>query len=384
MSSPRQISTILFDANSLMGQRTGVGHYTAGLIESLAANLPDTQFIGYYYNFLGRKKPPATPAANNITYRPILAFPGPIVNLLRRLRIEVPIEILTGTWSADFILYPNFLSQPSLRRTPSAPIIHDMVYYDHPEYGSNKSVRDLTRFVPKTIARSSFIITVSEESRQRIADVYHIAADTILTTFIPPAAVLRVEDSAALVAKQGITKPYLLFIGTLEPRKNIIGLLEAYTLLPEAIRSTYSLVLAGKIDWKYQETKAKLERLQDDGYDIHYLGYVDDELRAALYQQARLFVMAPHYEGFGMQTLEALQYGTPCAISDIAVLREAGGDMVDYFDKDDHQDIARVITASLSKPAPPADKLQTYVLSLPSWSQVANVVARKIKASLKN
>ncbi len=373
--------TILFDANSLMGQRTGVGNYTAGLIESLAAARPDVAFVGYYYNFLGRKQPPATPIASNISYRPILAFPGPLVNLLRRLQVEVPIELLTGTWSADFILYPNYLSQPSLRQTPNAPVIHDLVYYDHPEYGSNKSVRDLTRFVPKALSRSSFVITVSEDSRRRIADVYNINPAGIITTFIPPKPILTITNPAAVIAQQGITKPYLLFIGTLEPRKNIVGMLEAYTKLPDALRHEYSLVLAGKIDWKYQETKAKLESLQNDGYDIHYLGYVDDDLRAALYQQARLLVMTSHYEGFGMQTLEALQYGIPCAVSDIAILREVGGDMVDYFDQNDTADIAKVVADCLSRTPPPADKLKQYVLSQPSWDDVAQTVLRQIEST---
>src|SRR5688572_18264951 len=76
---------ILFDANPLMGNRTGIGHYTARLIQGLAGEYPERiELVGYYYNFLGRKQPPASPAAPNIRYRPILAFPGPAVNLLRR------------------------------------------------------------------------------------------------------------------------------------------------------------------------------------------------------------------------------------------------------------------------------------------------------------
>jgi glycosyltransferase involved in cell wall biosynthesis len=373
--------TILFDANSLMVQRTGVGYYTAGLIEAMAKQRPDVQFVGYFYNFLGRKQPPQAPKQPNISYRPILAFPGPVVNLLRRFRIEVPLEILTGVGSADFVIYPNFLSQPSLHRTPNAPVIHDLVYHDHPDYGSDKSVRDLTRFVPRSLQRASFVLTVSQDSRQRIHDVYGVADDNIVTTFIPPQPVHTIVNAAEMVAEQGIDKPYLLFLGTLEPRKNIVNLLEAYTRLPAATRQQYSLVLAGKIDWKYQETKQKLESLQAEGYDIHYLGYVDDDMRAALYQRARLFVMASHYEGFGMQTLEALQYGVPCALSDLPVLHEVGGDAVAYFNQEDPDDISAVIQRCLTDKVNSAN-LKQHVASQPDWPQVADLVLARILSTI--
>ncbi len=362
-----------------MAQKTGVGHYTEGLIRSMAAAQPDTRFIGYFYNFFGRKQPPASPRASNISYKPIYHLPGPAVNLLRRFGIEVPIEVLTGV-HADFILYPNFLGQPSLFGTPNAPVIHDLVYYDHPEYGSDKSVRDLTRFVPKTLRRASFVITVSEFTKQRTMDVYHVPSDTFVKTFIPPTPIRLLADERVgeIITEQGITKPYVLFVGTMEPRKNIPNLLEAYTLLPGHLRQSHSLVLAGKIDWKYQETKAKLEGLQAGGYDIHYLGYVDDDTRAALYQGARLFAMAPHYEGFGMQTLEAMQYGVQCAVSDIPVLREVGGEATVYFDQEDPQSIAAVITACLDNPPPDPSLLREYVASQPDWEAVGKLVLTKI------
>jgi glycosyltransferase involved in cell wall biosynthesis len=375
---------ILFDANSLMSSRTGVGHYVARLVEHMAISSHDQiELIGYYYNFLGRKKPPVSPHAANIHYRPILFIPGPLVNLLRRLRIELPIELLTLT-RADFVLYPNFLGHPSLFRTPSAPVIHDLVYLDFPEYGSNKSVRDLTRFVPQALKRASFVITVSGFSKQRIVDAYHVPAEKILTTFIPPKPPLQIskDQQTELLHKQGIDKPYLFFIGTMEPRKNIVALLEAYRLLPDALRNQYSLVLAGKMDWKYQETKEKMEKLQAEGYDIRYLGYVDDQTQAAAYQGARLFVLPSNYEGFGMQILEALDYGVPCAVSDIPVFHEVGGDAVTYFDHDDPAAIAKSIEQCLSTKSDP-QKLREHVTQCPQWPDVSHDVIKAIQQAVK-
>jgi alpha-1,3-rhamnosyl/mannosyltransferase len=375
---------ILFDANPLITQRTGVGHYTARLVENLAAEgKDDIELIGYYYNFFGRKKTPLSPVSNNLRYRPILCIPGPLVNLLRRFGIEIPVELLTLT-RADFVLYPNFLSHPSLFKTPSAPVIHDIAYLDFPQFGSDKAVRDLTRFVPKTLKRAKFVITVSEFSKKRITETYHLPENKVITTFIPPQPplLLQPERRIELLEAQNITKPYIFFIGTMEPRKNIVSLLDAYTLLSEEARHTYSLVLAGKIDWKYQETKAKLESLQASGYDIHYLGYVDDEQQAALYQGASLFVLPSHYEGFGMQILETLSYGVPCAVSDIPVFHEVGGDAVTYFDQNDPTKIASAIDKSLSS-SHDAEMFKTYVQGRPSWSEVSRSVLERIRQACK-
>jgi alpha-1,3-rhamnosyl/mannosyltransferase len=375
---------ILFDANSLMTSRTGVGHYTARLIENIGAENPnDIQLVGYYYNFMGRKKSPSSPRGSNIRYKAILFIPGPVVNMLRRLKIQLPIELLTFT-RADFILYPNYLGHPSLFRTPSAPVIHDLVYLDFPEYGSNKSVRDLTHFVPQSLRRASFIITVSGFSKQRIVDVYHISAEKIMTTFIPPKPPLQLskERRDELLRGQNINKPYLFFVGTMEPRKNIVSLLEAYRLLPEHVRNKYSLVLAGKMDWKYHETKEKMEKLQSEGYDIRYLGYINDETQAALYQSARLFVLPSNYEGFGMQVLESLDYGVPCAVSDIPVFHEVGGKAVTYFNHRDPHAIATAIEQCLATEPEPT-KLRNYVAEGPQWSDVSRSVVDEIQKAIK-
>lgn len=383
MKKPEPI-TVLFDANSLMVQRTGVGYYTAGLIASLAKAEPQSTFVGYYYNFLGRKQPPSNPTAPNIHYRPIYHLPGPLVNLLRRFNIQVPIEILTGI-KADFILYPNFLSQPSLFKTPNAPVIHDLMFFDHPEWGSDKNMRDLNRFIPSTLRRSDFAIAVSQFTRDRLADAYQYPKDHVTVTFIPPVAagLIEPDKAQAILDKHRLDKPYLLFVGTLEPRKNLINLLDAYTLLSKKLQQSHTLVLAGKTDWKFQEIKQKIEELQAQGYDIHYLGYIDNDERATLYQHARLMVLTSHYEGFGMQLLEAMQYGVPGAVSDIPVFREIGGGAgIHYFNHLQPSNIAKVISQCLEQAPPPAKSLRQFVESKPDWPEVASDILKRIRLAI--
>jgi len=343
---------ILFDAHALLGQKTGVGYYTSGLIHALAeAHQNDIELVGYYHNFLYRKKTPDLPIAPNISYRQVAFVPGQIVNLLRRLHVPVPIELLTLT-RADFILYPNFLGLPSLFKTPSATVIHDLTFIDLPEYVSRKNLQDLQRFIPRQIKRSSFLITVSEFGKKRIHEVFKIPLRDILVTPIPPEPTqpLDPQKEQEILAKLGITGKFMLTLGTIEPRKNLQNMLKAYLKLPEEFQRDYAFVSAGKIGWNCEDDMALLLKLQAEGKHIIRVGYVSEEERAVLYHNATLFTWASHYEGFGMPILEAMSYGTPCAISDIPVFKEVAEDAAIYFDQDKPSSIAKSWLRVLSNP----------------------------------
>lgn len=343
---------IIFDASPMLVNRTGIAYYTEQLATSLAEQYPnEIELVGFYYNFLGRKSTKHFPRRKNLRYKGVNFLPGKIVYQLRRWGIEVPVEYLAKT-SGDFILYPNFLSYPSFNRTPSAPVIHDLTYLDLPQYVAHKNRQDLERFVPKAIERSNFVITVSDFTKQRVRTIYNTPKENIVVTPIPPSEprIFTEKKRAGLLKKQGVNKPYILFLGTVEPRKNLIGLMEAYTLLPEEIRREHSLVIAGMVGWNCEAELAKIKDLQERGYDIKQIGYVDEPTRAALYAGARLFVSASSYEGFGMPVLEAMSYGTPVAASNIPVFREVAGDSAIYFDQAEATTIARTLSKLLSDP----------------------------------
>lgn len=368
---------ILFDASPLAnGNKTGVGMYTQRLISALAAsNTEDLELIGYYYNFLGRKKPDL-PAAPNITYKPIKFYPGQLVNLLRRFGVNVPVEVLAKA-RGNVALYPNFIAQPSLFKIPSYAVLHDLSYITHPEFASDKNRKDLERFVPKTVKRCKGIITVSEVSKSLIAQTYGFPPKNILVTPIPPEKMLELSASKSkeLAQKLGITKPYILYLGTLEPRKNLISLLEAYET-SKVLQDHYQLVLAGGTDWKFEEILQKIKTMQAKGLQVLHCGYVSLDERAALYQEASVFVLPSHEEGFGMPILEAMQYSTPVAVSNIPVFHEVAGSAAVYFDQNKPADIADKLQTLLAD-----KKLQSNLLSNASgilkrtdWQKVAKSV----------
>ncbi|HSX16767.1 MAG TPA: glycosyltransferase family 1 protein [Patescibacteria group bacterium] len=386
MTNHRKPIKITFDATAMLVERTGVAYYTERLVTHLAQQYPDDiQLTGFYYNFLGRRDSSHLPRFKNLRYTRASIIPSKIVYQLRRWGIEFPIEILSLTRS-DFILYPNFLSYPSLRGTPSAPVIHDLTYIDLPEYVSAKLRSDLVRFVPKAIKRSAFVVTVSEFSKRGLEHNYHVPANDILVTPIPPPppAPVPAGERYKVLKKYGIDKPYILFVGTIEPRKNIPGLIDAYLRLPKDIRDAHTLVIVGRIGWNCETEVAQLEAAAKNGHDVIHLGYVTDRAKDILYQNAALFVTASQYEGFGMPILEAMSYGTPCAISDIPVFKEIAGDAAAYFDCHDSNDIARTIQYQLTHPDE-AERLglagQAHADSY-SWEKVAASVYEKIKAAL--
>jgi glycosyltransferase involved in cell wall biosynthesis len=344
---------IIFDATPMVVNKTGIAYYTERIVTQLAAQYPDdVELVGFYYNFLGRRDASHLPVLPNLRYTGASFIPSKIVFELRRWGIEIPIELL-ALQRGDFILYANFLSHPSLFRTPSAPVIHDLTYRDLPELVSPKLRRDLVRFVPKAIKRSAFVVTVSKFSKRGIHKAYNVLSGDILVTPIPPPPkqIFSGAKNTRLLREANIHKPFVLFVGTIEPRKNIIGLINAYTQLPKKLRETYSLVLAGRIERFAQAEEAAIKDAQSAGYDVIHLGYVTDETKDCLFQSATIFAHASRYEGFGMPILEAMNYGRPCAISDIPVFKEVGNDAALYFDYKKPAEVTHALEQLLSSAA---------------------------------
>jgi glycosyltransferase involved in cell wall biosynthesis len=365
---------VIFDASPMIVEQTGIAFYTERLAVNLAKNYPEMQLQGFYYNFLGRRDTSHMPRLSNLTYMGASIIPSKIVYQLRRWGIEFPIETLSLT-RADFILYPNILGYPSLFGTPSACVIHDLTYIDLPEYVSAKLRSDLVRFVPKQIKRSKFIITVSAFTKQRIVDYYGVDPKNIVVTPIPPepARAIPAKQCQAMLHDLGVTKPYILFVGTIEPRKNITNLINAFLAMPKLLQQEYQLVIAGRIGWNCEREVARLQEVTGNGSNIIHLGYVTNETKDVLYQSAVLFSSASHYEGFGMPVLEAMNHGIPCALSNIPVFTEVADDAAEYFDQDDPQAIATVLANVLqddAKRAQLSKKALAHVASY-NWERVA-------------
>jgi glycosyltransferase involved in cell wall biosynthesis len=308
-------------------QKSGVGFYTEYLVESLATNYPEQlELIGYYYRSPGKTYRSAV-THPNLTYRSSPGWLLKVVNVLRRFSIEIPFELLLRK-RVDFMIFPAYISQPSLFGSPSAVAIHDLAYIDMPETVSERNRADLVRFVPRSIARASFIITDSEWSKQRIITAYNTVKPVIATP-IPPLAV-QPSKLVDLAATFGVSGRFILVFGTVEPRKNIVRTLNAYAALPAEQRKTFALVLAGGAGWNDKAIGSRIAELQAAGLTIHVTGYVSEVEKGCLFASASIFMMCSLYEGFGIPLLEAMAHETPVLASDIAVFREVCGEAALY------------------------------------------------------
>lgn len=386
MNKPRKIK-ILFDAGPLVnGNRSGVGRTTEGLILALANNYPEkVELVGHYFDFLHRKQGIDLPAAPNIRYRRTVFVPGKVFNMLRRLGFWIPFELLTKE-RGDFHLFPGFVGWPSLFKTPSAPFIHDITYIDFPQYVNGPARFDLQTLMPQTIRRASFIITNSESSKSGLTREYDLKNKPILVEHIPPVNALALSDTEAKsrIKQLGIKPPFLLFLSNIEPRKNLIGLLNAYEQLDPKLRDKYQLVLTGGKGWRDDEILSKLKELGRKNIRVRQTGFVSDEDRAALFTEATLFIMPSHYEGFGMPLLEAMTYRTPLLVSDIPVHHEVAKDAALYT-ATSAEDIAAKI-AQLIKDEVLRRKLVaagTKRLKDFSWQTVAKEIFTQVREVVK-
>jgi len=333
---------------------SGVGVYTAYLVDRLAKNNPDKlEIVGHYYNFLGRQYISPLPQAGNIRYKVSRLFPEKGMNLIHRFKLNIPFEFLAKS-RGDLYLFPNFVAPPSILRTPAVNVIHDLSFVHYGQFTQHRNLPYMLRYVPKSIKRAKHVIAVSESTKRQIVDHYKTNPDKI--SVVSPAIDHRLfyprsDNKVAQVRRKYKLPPkYILYTGTLEPRKNVEGILRSYAALDTDLKKKYGLVLAGGKGWNDQTILEIISQLRKAGENIVTTGYVPDENLPAIYSGADLFVYPSLYEGFGIPLLEAMACGVPVISADNTSLPEVVGNAGLYVKAEDANGLTvlmkRVLTNS--------------------------------------
>ena len=215
---------------------------------------------------------------------------------------------------------PNYLLLPL--GNVAVTTVHDVSHMRHPEFHPAQRLQELER-LPQSLQQASHIVTVSEFTRRELADIYGLDPATI--SLVPPAVSSRFKPRAAnecdeVLQRYDLPGHYVLYAGTIEPRKNLQRLLAAYTRLPQELQRDYPLVLCGGDGWHHEEFDRALAGI--DATCVHRLGYVAAEDLPAIYSAATIFAYPSLYEGFGMPVLEAMASGTPVLTSSVASMPE--------------------------------------------------------------
>lgn len=264
---------------------------------------------------------------------------------------------------------------------PQVISILDLSYKYFPKLFKKKDLLQLALWGGYSIRRAKKIITISQSSKGDIIKEYGVAEDKVSVVYLGVKQVSGIKQEALgmeeLKEKYGVEKPFILFVGTLQPRKNIVRLIEAYSKLQN---HDLKLVVIGRRGWQFEEILSAPKRLGVSD-SVLFLENVTDEDLPAFYKNAECFVLPSLYEGFGLPILEAMTYGCPVLTSDISSLPEAGGDAAVYFDPKDTLDIAGKIEKVLSD-----DKLRDKMikegfeqLKKFSWEKSARQVLKALE-----
>ena len=319
---------ICIDIQSAITQRAGVGRYTRELVQHLGKAAPDDELLLSYFDFKGNANPIEVAKAEQ---RAIRWCPGRLAQLAWKTIHWPPYDLMAG--KADLYHFPNFIIPPMRKGTKSVVTIHDMSYVPYPHFAEERNVSYLRAHMKSTVERADAIITVSHFSAREICNYLGVSEDRVFTVhhgiadrFVRP----NDQTTATVLARYKLDKPYLLTVGTVEPRKNIPLLIEIFETLTDF---DGDLVIAGGLGWKYEPIMERIKK-SPRAKSIRCLGYTHDDKLPALYAGASAFVVTSHYEGFGFPPVEAMACDTPVVSSTGGSLAEVLGDgavLVDSF-----------------------------------------------------
>ena len=339
---------VILSVTAIRYPLTGIGRYAYELAKGLAASgqIERLLFAGSTRFFEGLPKPGTDPG-----------WMGRLRGLLVKQRwAALGYKATLGCWQdwrlrglEDHVFHgPNYYL-PRFRGR-SVATFHDLSPYFRPEWHPAERVRYLRPEIDLSLGRASMLITDSEFVRREVMTRFGWPGERVVSVPLAGAEGFYprpVEALAPLLARYSLRPGgYMLFVGTIEPRKNIEGLLDAYAILPASVRRKWPLVLAGYRGWNSDALHERLAAQMRKG-ELRYLGFVPDDHLPMLFAGARLFAFPSFYEGFGLPVLEAMASGVPVVCSNAASLPEVAGDAAAMCQAQDVHALSRLIEMGL-------------------------------------
>ncbi|MBI1871733.1 MAG: glycosyltransferase family 4 protein [Chlamydiae bacterium] len=321
---------ISMDVQPLLGSKSGVGYYIWGLIHGLAKIDHENTYQLSFFDF--RNQGFKVPRPGTQFYQKRSRLPGRMIQYLWKTCAWPNYNTFFG--GCDLYHFPNFVIQP-LKGVKKVVTIHDLSFFRYPEYTDPKNLKYLRNKIGDTVYGADEIIVDSHFTKSELLSFFKIEKERIHVIHLGIDS--RFQKGTALREKQ------ILFVGTLEPRKNIEGLLSAFKIFLDRTHwMDYRLTLVGMKGWLYE---GMMKALENHPYreKIECLNYVSEEDLPLLYQKAALFIYPSFYEGFGLPPLEALSSGTPVIAARRASLPEVLGDAALWIDPQNAEAIAIAI-----------------------------------------
>ena len=314
----RRVINIGIYGNPILGKRTGVGNYVFNLCRTLSKLLPNAHFF-----LICQREPEEVPFIRNYSViveanRRLRALPKAIWfrffagRLIEGLKVE-------SLWSG-LPLLPK-----GLRGIRKVLTVHDLNYYVVPETMRLRTRLNYKFFFKRSLTEADRVVSVSRGTANRLKELLKVEVNAVVHPGVNQNLFRQIDRKLvkSYLESRGLNFKYILSVSTLEPRKNLKSLIDAFLeLKAEGKLRRYKLVLAGDRGWKSSNVKRKLRRFSSE---IVYLGYVPERELPFLYNGASLFILPSIYEGFGMPAQEARACGCCVMVSDIPELHESAG-----------------------------------------------------------
>lgn len=315
------MSSVALDYTPAYEQGGGIGRYVRELTAALAV-IKQSDF-DFRLFVAGADRGSSSPFPN-FDWKPTPITPKWFARLWHRAQLPIPVELFTGL--VDIYHATDFVLPPALPKTRTLLTVHDLSFVRVPEAASPRLKDYLDRVVPRSVGRADHILADSQATKDDLIALYNTPTEkvTVLLSGVDPRfKPVEQPDYVRTKYKMG-DAPYILSVGTVQPRKNYGRLIEALAVL-RAQSYDLSLVVAGGRGW-LEDPIYETIRATGMGDYVHFIGFADDADLPALYSAATCFAFPSLYEGFGLPVLEAMGCGTPVVTSTVSSLPEVAGD----------------------------------------------------------
>lgn len=379
--------TITIDATPVLPKPSGIGFYVVNLLSALEELRLQEEFrfdIVYQVSLKSWVR-------GSLSFpKPLQEFPNlrlfPLPVKLSNLFIRFP-ELFVPYFEeyfgcSDIFHGTNYTVFP-FRQSKRVLSIYDLTFIKYPQF-TNSTVKAYTERVKQCLKWTDLVLTISHSSKQDIVEYLGVSPEKVRVTPLASRYSLNSFQSLLQSPKQEInydfSKPYILFVSTIEPRKNIKTLIAAFEYLKQKYQIEQQLVLIGQKGWLYEPI---FEQIARSPYrdSIHHLNYLPDETVALFYAKADVFAYPSHYEGFGLPALEAMTLGAPVVTTNTSSLPEVVGDAALLVEPNETIDLAEAILKIIEDSQLRSDLIQKGKerAKLYSWQNTARETLKAYK-----
>jgi len=333
----------------MLKNRTGVGWYTFELVKRLKNR--NNKYFAHMFNFLNRNVLDKDIAEMSLEIHTCKLIPYSIYTRIWGI-LPIKYNVLFGE-KVDIYHFFNYIV-PTRIDGKVIVTVYDMVYKNFKATMTKKNYNRLEKNLERSVNRADVVITISESSKKEI--IQYLKVDEAKIKIVSPGVQIdkfrhniTMDRSKALRSKYNLPEDYILYLGTIEPRKNIGFIIDAFYKYKSEVSNNIKLVIAGKKGWMFQEIFDKIKKYNMEK-EVIFTGYVEEEDKACFYKSCKVFVFPSIYEGFGMPVLEAMASGTPVITSNLSSLPEVAGDAAILINPYDSEELCNAINKVISEP----------------------------------